>query len=142
MRFGVQYAENRLAVEWVPAEGESARLLAVNFTEAWLDQCQRAADIVALVARQLERRSDGVAVVGKDRKGLNEAAQLVLDRHRAKGSIARGDDMNKVRPSVLLHVKALMECNFDAHLLKPGDAGYVYDKRIDFEDAVSESSWD
>jgi hypothetical protein len=50
-------------------------------------------------------------------------------------------DLNKVTEEQNLRAKALMDEDFVKNALKPGDEGYVHDKRADFE--VSEDNdWD
>jgi hypothetical protein len=43
--------------------------------------------------------------------------------------------LNKLDNKTLAKHKAAMEKGFSANQLKPGDAGYEYDKRIDFKKA-------
>ncbi|KAG2385484.1 hypothetical protein C9374_003299 [Naegleria lovaniensis] len=53
----------------------------------------------------------------------------------------KGQDLNKLDDQSLKRVKARMDENFKQ--LKPGDAGYVYDKQVDFDNVPkTQSSWD
>eukprot|EP00953_Heterococcus_sp_UTEX-ZZ885_P034635 17916-Heterococcus_DN1.PRE.2 len=38
--------------------------------------------------------------------------------------------------------KARMSVGFEQSLVKPGDAGYVHDKRVDFAPAAESTDWD
>eukprot|EP01031_Cornospumella_fuschlensis_P032893 gene32893-39777_t len=50
-------------------------------------------------------------------------------------------DLNKVSDELNQKAKELMNKDFESRRLKPGDPGYVYDKRVEF--APSESNeWD
>ena len=51
------------------------------------------------------------------------------------------DDLNAVSTAVLAAKKAEMNKIFEANLLKPTDAGYVYDKQVEFN-PTEESEWD
>ncbi|CAM9240765.1 unnamed protein product [Chrysoparadoxa australica] len=52
------------------------------------------------------------------------------------------DDLNKVSPEELAAVKARMDNGFKEAQLRPGDPGYVHDKRIEFEAAGDANEWD
>ena len=51
-------------------------------------------------------------------------------------------DLNKVDEDVLKQAKALMEEDFSQNAVKPGDAEYVYDKRVEFETVEGPGEWD
>jgi len=52
-------------------------------------------------------------------------------------------DLQTVPEDVLNQAKAAMSEVFEATVLRPGDPGYEFDKRVDFNaDDASESSWD
>lgn len=52
-------------------------------------------------------------------------------------------DLQTVPEHVLKQAKAAMSEVFEASVLRPGDPGYEFDKRVDFNtDDASESSWD
>lgn len=55
--------------------------------------------------------------------------------------IAGIGDLQRAGPAALQAAKARMEVLFEARKLKPGDPGYVYDKRVDFE-PEEPSDWD
>lgn len=59
-------------------------------------------------------------------EGADRGAALVIDYER---------DLNKVDDEELAQTKAVMSVEFEAHQLKPGDEGFVYDKRVEFEGA-------
>ncbi len=50
-------------------------------------------------------------------------------------------DLQTVGPAALRVAKAKMEVVFEAHRLKPGDEGFMYDKRTEFS-ASEPSEWD
>ncbi len=52
------------------------------------------------------------------------------------------EDFNKLDDSALKSVKDQMSVNFSANQLKPGDKGFEYDRRIEFEDGTEPSEWD
>jgi hypothetical protein len=51
-------------------------------------------------------------------------------------------DLSRADDSTLNAAKAAMSLDFNANLLKPGDMGYVYDKRVEFEEGTEPSEWD
>ena len=51
-------------------------------------------------------------------------------------------DLNKVDPSVLAAAKSVMNVTFEKRLVRPGDAGYEYDKQVDYDDPSEPSDWD
>ena len=52
-------------------------------------------------------------------------------------------DLNKVSEFRLKAAKLEMDVGFSESLKRPGDAGYEYDKQVDFEPAGdSDGSWD
>ncbi len=51
-------------------------------------------------------------------------------------------DLNKVSAEELNKAKEEMNIVFDLNRLQPGDEGYQYDKRVDFQEELSDSSWD
>ena len=53
-----------------------------------------------------------------------------------------GEDLNKVSEEDLKEAKEQMNTLFDVNKVTPGKEGYQYDKRVDFVEAISESSWD
>jgi len=56
--------------------------------------------------------------------------------------IANIGDLQHVGPASLQAAKARMNVVFEANALKPGDPGYVYDKRVVFAAAEEASEWD
>lgn len=60
-----------------------------------------------------------------------------------KGEVMRGGvDLNKVDEEVLVKAKELMDEEFSKNALKPGDAGYEHDKRVEFEVVQGVGDWD
>jgi centrosomal protein CEP19 len=60
-------------------------------------------------------------------------------------AIAGIGDLNRVKPAALQAAKAKMQVVFDANVVARGDAGFVYDKRVDFTPRAgqpTESDWD
>ena len=51
-------------------------------------------------------------------------------------------DLNKVSEEELQKAKADMDIVFNRAHIRPNDDGYIYDKRVDFDEANMESSWD
>jgi hypothetical protein len=59
-----------------------------------------------------------------------------------KTAIESMGDLNTVSQETLLIAKEEMNIVFDSNRILPGDEGYEYDKRVDYGDAMSQSSWD
>lgn len=57
-------------------------------------------------------------------------------------AVAPDANLNALDTDELNAVKATMDVAFRARQLKPGDAGYEYDKRVDFGRPVAQSEWD
>jgi hypothetical protein len=55
--------------------------------------------------------------------------------------IATIGDLQRVGPAALQAAKAKMDVVFDAKRIKPGDPGFVYDRRVDFM-PLEGSDWD
>jgi centrosomal protein CEP19 len=51
-------------------------------------------------------------------------------------------DLQRVGPAALQAAKAKMETVFEAKRVKPGDPGYVWDKRVEFTPSEEASDWD
>ena len=52
------------------------------------------------------------------------------------------DDLNKLDDYELDKRKADMDKDFEKNRVKPGDADFVYDKEVDFNEGKIESGWD
>ena len=52
------------------------------------------------------------------------------------------DDLQRVSERVLRDAKARMDIAFNAVTLRPGDPGYTYDRRIEFQAPRQASEWD
>lgn len=50
-------------------------------------------------------------------------------------------DLNKVSEEELKLAKSLMNKDFERNQIRPGDPGYVYDKRVQFK-PTQKSNWD
>jgi len=59
-----------------------------------------------------------------------------------KTAIESMGDLNTVSQETLLIAKEEMNIVFDSNRILPGDERYEYDKRVDYGDAMSQSSWD
>ena len=53
-----------------------------------------------------------------------------------------GEDLNQVSAELLAQKKAEMDQLFEAHQVRPGDPGYVYNQEVDFGLGKMESGWD
>lgn len=51
-------------------------------------------------------------------------------------------DLQRVGPAALQAAKARMDVLFESNRLKPGDPGYVYDRRVEFGAPQAVSDWD
>lgn len=51
-------------------------------------------------------------------------------------------DLNDADEVTLKEFKDAMNSTFQAHVVRPGDAGYVYDKRVEVAKATQRSEWD
>lgn len=60
----------------------------------------------------------------------------------AKALVTSIGDLQKVGPAALQAAKAKMDILFEAVRLKPGDEGYVYDRRVEFAEPRETSDWD
>jgi len=52
------------------------------------------------------------------------------------------EDLNKLDNYELDKRKAAMDEDFEKNRLRPGDADYVYDKEVEFNEGKIESGWD
>lgn len=51
-------------------------------------------------------------------------------------------DYNRVSESQLKQVKQKMDLVFEKNIVRPGEEGYLYDKRVVFQAAHETSDWD
>lgn len=51
-------------------------------------------------------------------------------------------DLNRVSEDVLVRAKRAMDVTFAANVIKPGDARYVHDKRVEFAGEKETNEWD
>lgn len=55
---------------------------------------------------------------------------------------AENINLNELTPEEGLKFKKKMDVKFNQNLVKPGDAGFVYDKRIEFNKQTKHCDWD
>lgn len=94
-----------------------------------------AAAAAAAVAAAVARSTTAAAAVAAPPAAAPPAAASALELVAAIG------DLQRVGPAALQAAKSRMDTVFVAHRLAPGDPGFVYDKRAEFE-AVEPSDWD
>ncbi|GBG34739.1 Glucose-repressible alcohol dehydrogenase transcriptional effector [Hondaea fermentalgiana] len=143
--FAVHYEPPKLVAE-VHRENGARDLVRFEFKESWaIFERRKLRSITQELHERLEVHQDA-QVTGKARRALSDAVQALLDRHRAKQALERGDDLNKASTSVLQQAKAEMNSTFSQNVLRPGDPGYVYNRKVDFslenDDDLSAASWD
>ena len=51
-------------------------------------------------------------------------------------------DLNNVSERQLQSAKAMMNVDFSAKVIRPGDEGYVYDKQVEFDEPEEDCGWD
>ncbi|XP_060078732.1 centrosomal protein of 19 kDa-like [Ylistrum balloti] len=86
---------------------------------------------------QLERL---ITIISDKMKGMSLEASLA--RNAELDKLDPEEDLNKVDPETLTRKKAVMENTFEKNRIKPGDAGFEYDKEVSFDDAVESCDWD
>jgi hypothetical protein len=67
--------------------------------------------------------------------------QIDTDKEKVE-QIHHDLDLNQVSEQQLKAAKVEMDILFCANKINPDTEGYVYDKRVDFDEVQSESSWD
>mmetsp|Transcript_8445 Transcript_8445/g.13701 ORF Transcript_8445/g.13701 Transcript_8445/m.13701 type:complete len:144 (-) Transcript_8445:1015-1446(-) len=92
------------------------------------------------IVRRLEERD--VQTGERCIEDVYQAVRHLCERFQAKRAMEEESDLNKVAPGVLEQAKKCMESKFKENVLKPGDEGYIYDKRVEFSETISENSWD
>ena len=69
--------------------------------------------------------------------------KLASDADRVVAHLAGdGGDLNRVSETELQTAKQAMDATFEANRLKPGDAGYVHDKRLEPPTELEANEWD
>ncbi len=71
-----------------------------------------------------------------------EPAPAAAPKLPSTSVIANIGDLQHVGPAALQAAKARMSVVFEANAIKPGDPGYVYDKRVSFTAPQEASEWD
>ncbi len=66
-------------------------------------------------------------------------AQVSLNKHDV---MTDKIDLNRADEEVVQKAKELMDEDFEQRVLRPGDPGFVYDKRVDFEIVEGPGDWD
>lgn len=64
------------------------------------------------------------------------------DAARLRDETARLGDLQAVSEADLARAKSLMSEGYEKHRLRPGDPGYVYDRRVDFQEPAHDNDWD
>ncbi|KAG5494975.1 hypothetical protein JKF63_02027 [Porcisia hertigi] len=75
------------------------------------------------------------------RKGEPQKADLSL-LYRNPDAALENVDLNDADDITLREFKEVMNERFNANVVKPGDPGYVYDKRVEVSKPVQSSEWD
>ena len=90
----------------------------------------------------------GSAVRGVDRSDSTSAPRPSASAAGSQVSAvleelgADGGDLQSVSEEALQKAKDAMEATFEANRLKPGDAGYVHDKRVEPPAELEDNDWD
>jgi len=136
-RVAVGFRPPQVAVEVRSTDGVDAGLMALV-----LGISEEKTGARAEIAKEVRARLDarGIETNAKARRHLAEALEHLCDRLAAEEALECGRDLNGVSAGVLAHAKQIMEsrCN----TVRPGDAAFVYDKKVDFEEGLSDNSWD
>ena len=74
-------------------------------------------------------------------KGM-ESNQIKNISSGARANSSAEEDLNKLDDYELDKRKAAMDEDFEKNRLRPGDADYVYDKEVEFNEGKIESGWD
>ncbi|KAM7445312.1 Centrosomal protein of 19 kDa [Porites harrisoni] len=74
-------------------------------------------------------------------KGM-ESNQIKNISSGARPNSSGEEDLNKLDDYELDKRKAAMDEDFEKNRLRPGDADYVYDKEVEFNEGKIESGWD
>lgn len=74
-------------------------------------------------------------------KGV-ESNQIKNISSGARPNSSGEEDLNKLDDYELDKRKAAMDEDFEKNRLRPGDADYVYDKEVEFNEGKIESGWD
>lgn len=71
-----------------------------------------------------------------------ESNQIKNISSGARANSSAEEDLNKLDDYELDKRKAAMDEDFEKNRLRPGDADYVYDKEVEFNEGKIESGWD
>ena len=74
-------------------------------------------------------------------KGM-ESNQIKNISSGPRANSSAEEDLNKLDDYELDKRKAAMDEDFEKNRLRPGDADYVYDKEVEFNEGKIESGWD
>jgi hypothetical protein len=89
---------------------------------------------------QLQRLVSKLLSVHRANQKAASASDNSLDALYGNDDAAADEDLNRVDESVLQAKKSEMNVNFAARQLKPGDPGYQYDKRVEFQGQIMRST--
>ncbi|KAG8466089.1 hypothetical protein KFE25_005659 [Diacronema lutheri] len=73
---------------------------------------------------------------------LGTAGAPGAGRPAGGAAVGGSENLNALDDAALAVVKAEMDVGFSASRLRPGDPGYVYDKRVEFAPPHERSEWD
>lgn len=165
-KFGLTFVPPSLTVVYTAPDGRKARrrnipvrhLAADSDAAAIAAQLVRAhadllgkvqpAQLEGLCKRLIEAISKRVQPGDASRAAIGAAATASAapsppaPRMAGATGVGGDDNLNALDDAALNEVKAKMNVGFSASQLKPGDAGYEYDKRVSFAPPKERSEWD
>ena len=86
--------------------------------------------------------SAGSAAMAKAQAAIASASAASASAASAVGGDVDERDLNKASEEELIAAKAAMDLHFAKAALKPGDAGYVHDKRVAPPAELESNDWD
>jgi len=92
------------------------------------------------IAKLIESSCD-VLLQKKQFRAIEGLCQNVVDRKNALRVLQVSQDLNSVPFGVLEQAKSVMEEKFAKNAVRPTDANFEYNKKVDF-DGEEENSWD
>ena len=85
--------------------------------------------------------SDDAAPLSKTVR-LKESLDRALDADAAHDAELLKKDLSKLGDEDVQKAKSMMDVEFEKNKLQKGDAGFEYDKRVDFAEPTEASPWD
>jgi hypothetical protein len=152
VRFGLKYSPPLLVVEYRIAGGRTV-MRKISFrkyrgktpsqvADALLRKCE---DILgpehARTVSEEQVRDLVELLMTSDQGGGQEGKEEKHKRTAGEEADVFGD-LNKVSEEENARAKEIMSARFEKNRLQPGDAGYVYDKRVDFSGPTAPADWD